>query len=84
MKTTELSLANWQFTFPEGGLSASEEIEHLAEECKLFRPPTIIFGKNACIIRDTLSGTVLAYNAREALRFLNYAAREEGFVGAEK
>lgn len=76
MKTSELSLGQWQFTFHEGGLAGSEEIDQLAEECKLFRPPTIIFAKTACIMRDSLSATVLTFNAREALRFLNYQTRE--------
>ena len=42
------SLEDWTFNFTEGGLSPTAEIEHIAEVNKLFRPPTIIFGKNSC------------------------------------
>jgi hypothetical protein len=46
MKQILSSLENWQFTFNEAGLSPSEEIEHIAEQCNLFRAPTIVFNKN--------------------------------------
>lgn len=39
-------LQNWTFQFKEGGLSPSAVIDRIGEECKLFRPPTMIFANN--------------------------------------
>jgi hypothetical protein len=37
---------NWTFKFKEGGLSSSAVIDKIADECHLFRPPTMIFADN--------------------------------------
>jgi len=37
---------NWTFKFKEGGLSSSTVIDKIADDCHLFRPPTMIFGDN--------------------------------------
>ena len=46
--TEELShqLKNWNFAFKEAGLSSSAVIDKIAEDCHLFRPPTMIFADN--------------------------------------
>ena len=50
MKEVHHELLNWQFHFAEAGLANSQEIDHLTEQCQLFRAPTIIFNQNTCII----------------------------------
>lgn len=39
-------LKNWNFNFKEGGLSPSALIDKIADDCHLFRPPTMIFADN--------------------------------------
>ena len=44
MKEMHTELINWKFHFKDSTLLAkSASIDALTEECKLFRPPTIIF-----------------------------------------
>ena len=46
---------------------------------KLFRPPTIIFAKNTCEIAHEKTGFNITYDARKALKFINYEERKKHF-----
>ena len=46
IKDVSHNLKNWTFKFKEGGLSSSAVIDKIAEDCDLFRPPTMIFADN--------------------------------------
>lgn len=79
---TKHEMEDWEFNFCEGSLSASTEIEKTAEECKLFRPPTIIFGHNYCHIVHNTKDFRMIFNAKEALRFINYEHRKNCYYSA--
>ena len=81
---TDHTLGDWTFSFTEGGLSSTAEIENIAEVNKLFRPPTIIFGKNSCLISHQKSNFKLEYNARKALKYINYEERKKNFYTADQ
>lgn len=83
MKETEADLLNWHFLFTEGGLAKSEEIESITEECKLFRAPTIIFNNNQLIAEDKEGRIRIVYNAKEALKFINFETRQKHYCGPE-
>ena len=80
MKHFERSVDNWHFAFHEAGLSPSEDIEKIAQECRLFRAPTIVFSQNDCVITEQAAEVSLVFNARRALEFINYERREQAFV----
>lgn len=73
---------DWLFSFSESGLSSTGEIEAIAEQCNLFRPPTIIFGLNYCKIKHRTKGFQLLFNAEEALKFINYEHRKNNYYAA--
>lgn len=50
VKEISHKLDEWNFDFGESGLSSTTEIDKISENCKLFRSPSIIFGKNYCKI----------------------------------
>lgn len=83
MKEIESELFNWKFHFAEAGLAKSEEMDELAEECQLFRAPTIIFNKNHLVATDKANQIAITFNAKEALRFINYEMRNKHFCPLE-
>lgn len=78
IKETETDLATWHFQFTEGGLAKSDAIDSIAEDCKLFRAPTIIFDQNQFVASDKDS-IKITYNAREALKFIHYDTRQQHY-----
>lgn len=80
MKQFEAGLDNWHFAFHETGLSPSDDIEKLAQECGLFRAPTIVFCQNDCVITEKSAQVSLVFNAKRALEFINYEKRAQSFV----
>lgn len=84
-KTESAKLEEWRFEFGEGGLSPSTVIDALAEECKLFRPPTIVFGSNFMeLTNEKHNNFKMVYNPREALKFLNFEVRNNAFYKADE
>jgi hypothetical protein len=55
----------------------------MAEECQLFRPPNIVFDRNTFTATDKHGRVTLTYNAKEAMRFMNYEARQKFYSPAE-
>ena len=51
----------------------------MAEECKLFRPPTIVFDQNILIAEDKGGKIKLVFNAKEAMRFMNHDFRKNKY-----
>lgn len=78
---TEHTLGEWRFTFEEGGLSSTADIENIAQNANLFRPPNIIFGKNYCLIEHARPFS-LRFDSREALKYINYETREKTFYSS--
>ncbi len=64
MKEANAELYNWQFHFTEGYLAKSEEIDAIADECKLFRAPTIIFSNNNFVAADKAGKIKILFNAK--------------------
>ena len=80
MKAVEHSIENWHIRCTEGGLATSTQNEELAEECHLFRAPTIIFKDNVLTISDKEGRITLTYNAKTALRYTNYEVRDKHYA----
>jgi hypothetical protein len=77
MKEAHSSLQGWDFHFREAGLAKSTEIDSMTEECKLFRAPNIIFDQNLFIAEHKQANFKLTYNAKEAMKFMNYEIRQK-------
>ena len=80
MKEFDANLGEWHFHFTEAGLSPSDEIDKMATECNLFRPPTIIFGSNSMRVSHGAAHFSLLYDSREALKLINYEQRVKSMV----
>ena len=83
MKETKAELDHWQFLCTEAGLAKSTDIDAMTEECKLFRSPTIVFDRNTFTAQDKQGRIQVTYNAKEAMRFINYELRQQQYNAPE-
>lgn len=83
VKVIQAELLDWKFKFTDSGIATSHEIEDMGNELDLFQVPTIIFAKNTLTIEHS-SGFRLEYNAKEALKFINYKQRESALFPLDK
>ena len=55
----------------------------MTEECQLFRSPTIVFDRNTFTAQDKQGRIRINYNAKEAMRFINYDLRQQQYNAPE-